>query len=1196
MGEFIHLHNHSIYSILDGVARISDLVNKAKEYGMRSLALTDHGNMFGIMEFVQTAKAAGIKPIIGSEIYVSPGKMEDKTKSQENYYHLVLLVKDEKGYDNLKKISSLGYTKGFYYKPRVDKDTLRRYSEGLIALSACIAGEPQRYILRGDIETAKKKIIEYKEIFGDNYYLEIQNHGLEEEKIVREAFVKLSKELNVPLVATNDIHYIDSFHAIIQDIMFATEDGKTISDKDRRTYPTNQIYFKSSDEMIELFKEYPEAIENTLKIAEECNFNEIEKDVILPRFEIPEGYESDFEYLKALVYQGLEKRYSNLTNDIIERAEYELSVIKNMGFVGYFLIVQDVINSARKNGVPVGPGRGSAAGSLVAYALGITNIDPLKYNLLFERFLNPERVSMPDIDIDFGDTKRDKVIEYVKQRYGSESIAQIVTFSIIKEKAAIRDVARFFEVTPSETDRLTKIYDSLLKDLAKKYPEKYEEYKANDDVIGFVISTEEFKEAIEDFADPEKIMKVMEYSRKYKGPIRQLSLHAAGVIIAPGKVSDYVPICTVKDVVATQYDKNYIEAAGLLKMDFLGLRTLTQIYKTLELIEENKGKKIDIENIPLDDKKTWKLFQNGDTVAVFQFESLGMRKYLKELKPNRLEDLIAMNALYRPGPMDNIPSFINRKHGREPIEYLHPKLKPILEETYGIIVYQEQVMKIAQDLAGFSLGKADLLRRAMAKKKVKEMEKLGKEFIEGAIANGIDKDVAEAIFKLMEKFASYGFNKSHAAAYAWLAYQTAYLKANYPIEYFTAILSTEKDADKIRFFIKEAKKKRIKIMPPNINISDIDFKIVDDKIYLGLAAIKNIGEANVRGIIEERNSGGPFKDFIDFVKRVPLNKNVLENLIKSGALDSLGEKREKMLANIDKVLNYASTLKKNKEMGLVSLFASGDNNQIENEEIFLELDEPENELSLKDRLSSEIDLIGFFVSGNPLDKVREEAGMIVNFKFSEEEFEFLKDKYKNSESNFIDVLCIGTVLAIKAEKRNDNINFVLRIESFEGEGEVRFKDRVYYNFVKKYYPDRLLDIKTSKRPKVIIELADLLGFYGYLRLDSDTPVIYVREIFDLRDSKNIKDIKDRFLDKVNIEIDLKNELSIQINSIINLLKDLKVDDAKFGKDVLIKLNTGDKEYTFGLGFKIQPDFRKLKAIKKVYSDVNIKYDKKDLPV
>ena len=1024
MSKFVHLHNHSMYSILDGVAKVEDLAKKAAEDNMSAIALTDHGNMFGLMAFAKSCKGQGVKPILGCEFYIAPYNMNPLMENGKERgvggkfsYHLILLAKSQKGYLNLTKLTSLSYKDGFYRKPRIDKELLRQHSEDVICLAACLGGEPQQYVLTGDFEGARKCALEYKEIFGEDYYLEIQRHAdiPKEEDVVNE-FKAMSKELDIPLVATNDIHFVNKEDAIAQEIMFAISDKKALSDESRRKFHTSEIYFKTQDEMVELFKDIPEACENTVKIAEQCNFSEIARDILMPIFDIPKEFETEYEYLMHLVDEGLIERYGkDYSQEVRDRADFEMDVINSMGFNGYFLITADLINESWRRGCPVGPGRGSAAGSIVAYATGITDIDPIRYQLLFERFLNPKRVSMPDVDIDFADTKREIVIEYVKEKYGEESICQIITYGYLKEKSSIKDVARTMDVPLDIVSKLVKKLDQLAADEEKTYKAARSE--------GCLVELAVNKGALgPDGKMTSELKKLQEYSAKLMGSIRQTGIHAAGVIVAPGDISDYVPLAKIKGKeTVTQFDKKFVEDAGLLKLDFLGLQTLTQIYTTVEFIKVSQDIDIDPKDIPLDNQNTWDLFGRGDTIGVFQFESPGMRKYLKQLEPECMEDIIAMNALYRPGPMENIPMFIDRKHGREPIVYDHELLEPLLKDTNGIIVYQEQVMQIAQVMGGFDLAGADLLRRAMGKKDPDEMTRQGKIFAEGAAKKDISLEVAEKVFELMKKFASYGFNKSHAAAYSWVAYQTAFLKANYPEEYMASLLSTNQDNDeKKRFFMKEAKRMGIQVQQPNVNISDLSFKVFNKEVYFGLAALKNVGVAALTTIVEERAENGKFTDFVDFLERTGASRKVAETLIVSGTLDVFPECREQMLESLDDLLEYVASKRKKKEMGLMSMFATEDADD-ETEVAPLKKVEEVTIISDKEKLKMEYELVGMFVSDDPILKYQSVVDNFNEIALNEDSLkDFLEllpkpeidaDRFKVKRKN-VPVFIVATVMDI----------------------------------------------------------------------------------------------------------------------------------------------------------------------------------------
>ncbi len=882
LAEFVHLHNHTQYSLLDGACRIDDILKAAEKMRMPALAITDHGNMFGAIEFYTKARKTKVKPIIGIETYVAPESLEKKVGMKgftESGFHLVLLVKNITGYKNLVKLASIGYTHGFYHKPRIDKEVLRLHSDGLIASSACLQGEVSRYIMNGRFDEAEKIVREYLDIFGkENFYLELQNHGMPEEAKVAAAIKDIAARLEVRLVATNDCHYMKREHARAHDALLCIQTGKLISDTDRMHYTTDQIYFKSADEMIELFKDTPEAIENTLRIAEACSLDlELYKNKV-PRFPLPDGYQTLEDYLHAQCEIGMKRRYGDITPKLDERLNYELSVINRMGYAGYFLIVKDFIDYARSIGVRVGPGRGSAAGSIVSYCLGITSLDPMEYGLLFERFLNPERISMPDIDIDFADRGRDRVIEYVTKKYGRDNVVQIITFGSMAARGVVRDVGRVMSLPYGEVDAIAKLIPNELEMTLDKALDREPELKKRYD-------------------EDEKIHELIEFSRVLEGLARHASTHAAGVVIAPGPITDYAPLYkSNKDEITTQFDMHGVEAIGLLKMDFLGLRTLTVIDDCLKLLEKS-GVSLDIDHVPLEDPGVYKLFTRAETVGIFQFESSGMRDYLKKLKPTCLEDLTVMNALYRPGPLDAkmIDVYIECKHGRKEIETVHPRLTEILKETYGVIVFQEQVLKIARELAGYTLGEADILRKAMGKKQAEVMAEQKGIFIKGAGAKGIDKRTAEKIFEQIETFGRYGFVKAHSACYAYVAYQTAYLKVHYPVEFMAALMTSEmSDTSRILDFKTECERLDIELKPPDVNRGESHFSVDGKIILFALTAVKNVGQNAADAIVEARLAGGNFTDLFDFTSRVDsrtVNKRTIESLIMSGAMDSLGSQR-----------------------------------------------------------------------------------------------------------------------------------------------------------------------------------------------------------------------------------------------------------------------------------------------------------------
>ncbi len=884
MKEFVHLHVHSDYSILDGAARIEHLVARAVEYGMPALALTDHGNMFGAIEFYKEATKAGVKPIIGMEAYIASGKMTSRDKGQKNY-HLTLLAINEIGLKNLMYLSTMSYLKGFYYKPRIDRELLSERAEGLVALSGCPKGEVPQALLEKDYDRAAAIASEYADIFGkDRFFLEMQETGIEENRIINEGVLRLSKDLGLKVVATNDIHYIDPEDWFMHDVILCIQTKARLSDKNRMRYNTHQLYFRSPEEMHRLFSEVPEAIKNTLLIADMVDLH-IELDstkVKLPEFQPPDGYTVD-EYLRKLAFEGLkEKLGGHIPDEYREKLENELQVMSKLGYSAYFLIIWDIVQGAKKRGIEVGPGRGSAVGSLVLYALGISEVDPIQHNLIFERFLNPDRVSPPDVDIDFEDIRRDEVIDYIRQRFGSDNVAQIITFGRMLARMAIRDVARVLDLPYSEADRLAKLIPGsnvTIEQALKEVPE----------LKSLVDNNEEIK-------------RVIELARKIEGHVRQVSTHAAGVVISRGTIWEHVPLYKSPDnIISTQFEMKSLEELGMLKVDVLGLRTLTVVKYAEQLVRERHDPNFNIRKIPMDDPATFDLLSRGETVAVFQVESRGFRDLLKRVRPESIADLTAIIALYRPGPIQSgmLEDYVARKQGKRRIEYFLPQLKEVLEETYGVVVYQEQVMKIAQVVAGFTAAEADTLRRAMGKKKKNVMAENKEKFIKGAVERGVPAEAASELFDKLAKFAGYGFNKSHAAAYAVLAYRTAYLKARYPIEFMTANLMTEYgNTDRVAALVREAQRLGIEIQPPDINLSDVNFRISGDKIIYGLSGLKNVGEAAAEIIVKERQKHGDFKSFDDFLDRIlsrKVNKKVVESLIKAGAFDRFNENRAQLL-------------------------------------------------------------------------------------------------------------------------------------------------------------------------------------------------------------------------------------------------------------------------------------------------------------
>ncbi|MFT4604680.1 MAG: DNA polymerase-3 subunit alpha [Rhodothermales bacterium] len=976
MADFCHLHCHTQYSLLDGAAQIERLVASAADQKMQALAITDHGNLFGVPEFYTKARRAGVKPIIGCEFYLTPAGMSDK--KDRTRYHQVLLAKNEEGYRNLIKLSSLSYTDGYYYKPRIDREALRQHGAGLVATTCCLQGEVPQTILKLGEEAARPIFEDYLEIFGKDYLIEIQDHGIEDQHRVNEVLLRWAREYEIGVVATNDVHYVEREDHAAQDVLLCLQTGKDLTDPNRMKFENDQFFLKTPTQMEAALASLDpamrqQALVTTLDVADRCNLELQMGKLLMPHYPLPDEFAADMDgYLRHLVYQKAPSRYGEVTLAVTERLDVELGIIRDMGYAGYFLIVQDFTTAARDLGVSVGPGRGSAAGSAVAFCLGITNIDPLKYDLLFERFLNPERVSMPDIDIDFDDRGRSKVIDYVVQKYGRQNVCQIITFGTMGARSVIRDVSRVLQIPLPEADRIAKmIPDGPGNSLAS----------AMEDVP-------EFRKLLTD--QNEQIRNLMHFSQVLEGSARHTGVHAAGVIIAPGRVSEYVPVAVSKsksggeDVITTQYDGNWVEEFGLLKMDFLGLKTLTVINDALSEIKRIHGIELDLEEISLDDPVTFDLFQRADTVAVFQFESSGMREWLRKLKPTSIDDLIAMNALYRPGPMDLIPNYIDRKHGREEVSYPHEMLREVLEPTFGIPVYQEQVMKMAQVMGGYTLGGADLLRRAMGKKKVKEMDKQRGVFVTGALDRGVDEKTAQEVFDMMAKFAGYGFNKSHSAAYSVVAYQTAYLKANYPAEFMSAALTNEmSDTKKLTIVLDEARHLGIDILPPSVNQSLSHFGVDQGAVRFGLGAIKGAGLGAIDCIIEARDEHGPFTSLFHLTESVDsraVNKKALESLIRAGALDELEGHRAQQIEALDAAIQHAHKAQADKAAGQNSLFggAGGDGEALQPPQL------PVLEPWPKGRtLKEEREVIGFYVSGHPLEAVLPEIRAFASTKVTD---------------------------------------------------------------------------------------------------------------------------------------------------------------------------------------------------------------------
>ena len=1053
MSKFVHLHIHSEYSLLDGANRIKDLPKRAKELGMEAIALTDHGVMYGAIDFYKACKNEGIKPIIGCEVYVAPRSRLKKEPGIDNKYnHLILLAKNKQGYQNLSKLVSIGFVEGYYYKPRIDLEVLEKYHEGLIALSGCLAGSLNQALLNGNNEKAEEIALWFKNMFKEDYYIEIQNNGIKEQVLANQKLITLARKLDIPIVATNDAHYLKKEDAYHHEILLCIQTGKRMSDIDRMRFDTDELYVKSQEEMIEYFSAFPDAIENTVIIAEKCNVEFEFGHTILPNYEVPEGYKTHYDYLKALCDKGLEKRYGKkLSKEVKDRAEYELSVIKKMGYVDYYLIVWDFINYAKQNGIPVGPGRGSGAGSILAYAIEITDIDPMKYGLLFERFLNPERISMPDFDVDFCYVRRQDVIDYVSNKYGHDHVSQIITFGTMSARMVIRDVSRVLDVPYSEADTLAKMIPNELHITIKK-------------------ALEQNKELNQKYETEPEVKNILDIAMALEGMPRQASTHACGIVITKEPVDTYVPLYVRDEQISTQYVMTTLEELGLLKMDFLGLRTLTVIQDTIDLVKQNRG--IDVEfDKEMSDPKVYKLWQEGKSCGIFQFESQGMTNFMKELKPDCLEDLIAGVSLYRPGPMDQIPRYIKGKLNPGHNEYTHPSLEPILNVTYGCMVYQEQVMQIVRELAGYSMGRADLVRRAMGKKKLDVMAKEreifiygqtdenGEVIVPGCIRNGIDEKSANKIFDEMAEFAKYAFNKSHAACYAVIAYRTAYLKAYYPEEFMAATLNSFLgNLDKIPQYIEECRNLNIEILKPDINKSLTKFTVENGKIRFGLGSIKNVGNAPVDAIVKEREKNGKYRDFIDFCERVAdesVNKKCMESLIKAGAFSEFEQTRSTLLASFETIVDTIQSGKKKGLDGQVSMFDLGGNKEKEAlKEVKYNWQEHE-EMSNKELLSYEKEMLGIYLTGHPLEKLKKQIEEQTNIntiqiREIEEEMNNIEDMEmkQNQKQKFVDgqnVKYAGIITSIKKKyTKNNKIMAFITVEDLYGSLEIIVFENAYY--------------------------------------------------------------------------------------------------------------------------------------------------------
>ena len=1104
---FTHLHVHTEYSLLDGAARIKDLVARAKELGMESLAITDHGAMFGVIDFYRECLKNDIKPVIGCEVYTAARKMTDKDSEKDKQQgHLVLLAKNNEGYQNLIKIVSEGYTKGFYYKPRIDKELLRQHSEGLIALSACLAGEVQRRLLRRDYEGAKAEALELLDIFGEgNFYLELQDQGLEEEAEILPYMIRLHEETGVPFVATNDVHYVRQEDAKAHDVLLCIQTGSTVDDENRMRFANDQFYLKSEDEMRKIFANFPEACDNTNLVAEKCDVTFEFGHLHLPDFHAPDGLTNQ-QYLRKLCNEGLQERYANYEgaefSELEERLDYELSIIEKMGYVEYFLIVWDFINYAKEHGIMVGPGRGSAAGSIVAYVLKITDIDPIKYSLIFERFLNPERVSMPDIDIDFCYERRQEVIDYVIEKYGEDKVSQIITFGTMKAKAAVRDVGRVLNLSYAETDAIAKAIPFDLKMTIDKALQMNPELKAS-------------------YENDEKVRQVLDMSRALEGMPRHASTHAAGVVISKKSIDEYVPLYMSDKGAATQFTMTTIEELGLLKMDFLGLRNLTVIRDALEMIRENHGVEIDFANMDYDDPKTYELIAKGNTQGVFQLESGGMTQFMKNLKPDCFEDIVAGVALYRPGPMSFIPTYIENKKNPENITYLHESLKPILSVTYGCLIYQEQVMQIVRDLGGYSYGRSDLVRRAMGKKKMDVMLEEKEYFIHGkldddgnveiagCVRNGIPENIAEEIFNQMVSFAEYAFNKSHSAAYAVIAYETAYLKYHYPVEFMAALMtSVMGDAGSIAKYIRNCTEMGIEVLPPDVNESGKKFTVKDGKIRFGLLGVKNVGAGAIDAIIKAREEKGLPKDIFQLINNIDIhqvNKKAMESLIKAGALDSLDPNRAAHMAIYERLIESAQNDSKKNIEGQMSLFQINAE-EMEAENSGAKLPDVAN-FSKEILISLEKEMLGVYLSDHPLKDYEEQINRLISV--TSEDLAHVQDQEESGETAHNTEIYDGmkaTMAGIITSKKqlvtkNNKMMAFVDMEDLYGNVEVVVFPNVYEKSGALIREDALVVVKGTINFK-----------------EGEVPKLLANEVMDLRETGKSASIAngDNKADTVNI--------------------------------------------------------------------------------
>ncbi len=1160
---FTHLHVHTEYSLLDGAARIKELVASVKELGMDSVAITDHGVMFGVVDFWRECKKQGIKPIIGCEVYMAARSRFDKDPIKDKKQaHLLLLAENDVGYHNLIKIVSRGFTEGFYYKPRVDKEILRKYSEGIICLSACLAGEIQQHLLVGDYERAKKEASEYLEIFGKgNYFLELQDQGLEEEARILKDMIRLSEELDIPLVATNDVHYINREDAKNHDVLLCIQTASNVYEQDRMKFPNDQFYLKSEDEMRKIFAAHPEAIDNTHKIAERCNVEFEFGKLHLPDFIAPDGMDNK-SYLHMLCQKGLEERYPNADDEVKKRLEYELSIIEQMGYVEYFLIVWDFINYARENGIMVGPGRGSAAGSIVAYTLHITDIDPIKYNLIFERFLNPERVSMPDIDIDFCYERRQEVIDYVISKYGEDKVAQIITFGTMKARAAIRDVGRALDVSYAETDVIAKAVPMDMKMTIQKALEM----------------SPELKNLYETSPNAKKII---DTSKALEGMPRHASTHAAGVVISKKAIDEYVPLYLADKGKATQFPMTTIEELGLLKMDFLGLRNLTVIRDALEMIKNEHGVTLDFSKMSYDDPKVYELISSGNTQGIFQLESPGMTRFMKNLNPTKFEDIVAGIALYRPGPMASISTYIENKKNPKGIKYLHPLLEPILSVTYGCLIYQEQVMQIVRDLAGYTYGRSDILRRAMGKKKMDVMLAEKENFFKGCEKNGISNEIADEIFNQMVTFAEYAFNKSHAAAYAVVGYETAYLKAHYPTEFMAALMtSVMGDGHQIAKYIRNCKEMGIEVLPPDINESYKKFTVNDGKIRFGLLAIKNVGEGVIDAIVEAREKKGKPKDIFEFISNQDIhkiNKKAFGSLIEAGAFDSMNPNRAQYYSIHESLITNAQNEAKKNVEGQMSLFEI--NKDEMKTEAYAEKLPDITKYSKREMSALEKELMGVYITSHPLDDYEEKIREL-DVTDSEEIQRDYQEMQEGGNSKIKDgdkVSIAGIINSKKTliTKKNEMMCF-LELEDLFGTCEIIVFPAVYKNCEKQTEEDSVVYITgrfSFKEDGPASIIADNLIF-----LDDDEAIEKAK---NKNDKKITKQKPSKYL-KIRMYSDLTEDE--EINKIINLLND---NNDKGEITILIYKTDGtmmraDKKYW------ISEDSEVISKIKDIVGETNVK--------